>query len=156
MDGGGYYVGPSFQAGTDYDFTLPYTLSLYLHYFPGSLDDTYNGISEKGKYRSAIIALLIQKYLSGGYTKGWFLGGGLAVQKTKEDYVSDLDEIHDKKIIVVGAMRVGRIIHIMNKMFTIELNATGPHTGKVGPAPYFEQKKELLTQLSVGVRMILK
>ncbi len=156
MDAGGYYVGPSLQLGSDYLFNKQLVFTFYIHYFPKQINAKYSdGTFEKGKYRSAIAALLVQRNFYKMENKGLFLAGGMAIQRTSDDYISTFDEEHLKRTIAVLAMRLGYAFPFKKKPFTIEFNATGPHIGKKGPAPYYEQTIEILTQLSLGLRIIL-
>ncbi len=154
MDGAGYYVGPSFQAGTDYSLEERSLITAYLHYFPGSVNDTYDAVKEKGKYHSAVLAALYQRQLSKKENRGLFIGLGIAAQSTKEDYVSDVQEIHTKRTILVGAMRFGYAFPFAKKKLTAELNALGPHKSSGQDGPYYYTVTELLTQLSFGVRLV--
>ena len=84
MDAGGYFVGPSFLAGTDYRLKNKISASAYLHYFSARLNDTYlDGTVEKGKYKSLITAILLQTQLSKNDNKGFRGGIGIAFHSTK-------------------------------------------------------------------------
>ena len=150
-----YYAGPSYQLGTDYTLKKGWALSLYGHYFPESADvKNSDGSSEKGKYRSAAIVLLVQKKFLPRKPGGWFLGGGIAGHKYTDDYVSSSFETHDSYKIITLSTRVGYIFQAGDHALTFELNAIGPHIGETGPPPYYEQLIEILTQLSFGIRYI--
>lgn len=153
MDGGGYYVGPSIQAGTDYAWKKRLTLSTYFHYFPEGINTSKFGYRERGKYRSAILAFLIQTPLAKNEKKGLFLAGGIALQRTTEDYTSPYEEIHTKRIIPVAAMRFGYRIPAGTRSIAIEINAVGPHKSSGSDGPFEYTVTEILTQLSFGVRI---
>ncbi|MEO7266353.1 MAG: hypothetical protein ABIW38_15660 [Ferruginibacter sp.] len=155
MDGGGYYAGPSFQIGTDYSLKKKNSLVTYFHYFPKKLNNSFsNGTYEYGKYRSATLALLVQVRLSKKEKKGMLLAGGAALQRTSENYLSDIEVINSKRLILVAALRIGHLFPIGNKILSLELNALGPHQSSMDTAPYISQSIELLTQLSFGARVI--
>lgn len=156
MDAAGYYVGPSFQLGTDYRLKKQLALSFYLHYFPEGTDIKYDdGSFEKGKYRSTTMALLLQKHVSKNENKGWFLAAGMAFQRSTDDYKTDLFEEHLNRSIVIAAIRFGYAFPLKKNTLLVELNGTGPYIGKTGPAPYYEKLIEVLTQLSLGLRWVL-
>jgi hypothetical protein len=155
MDAGGYFVAPSFMAGADYLLRDKISASSYVHVFRGRLYDVYpDGSIDKGKYQSYILALLIQRHLSKSPTKGMDLAGGAAVQRTINDYIINNEAGIEKRTILVAAVRVGYKFPVKQRNLTVELNAVGPHIGKVGPPPYYEQVIEILTQLSFGFRFI--
>jgi len=155
MDAGGYYVGPSFMAGTDYQLKQGYSLSSYFHLFHDRLYDVYpDGSIDKGNYQSYILALLLEKHLSHKPKRGMQVAGGIAVQRTIEDYISYNVPGYEKRTILVAALRLGYRFPFKHRSFTVELNAVGPHIGKVGPPPYYPQTIEILTQLSLGTRFL--
>src|SRR5690349_10784847 len=86
-DAGAYFIGPSLMVGADYPVRDHLRVSSYVHCFWDRLYDTYpDGTYDKGKYQSYILALLLEKHLSRSDEKGLFVAGGLAVQRTIEDY----------------------------------------------------------------------
>jgi hypothetical protein len=98
--------------------------------------------------------VLIQKQLSRTKKNGWLVAIGMALQKTREDFVSTYVDINSKRTIAVPALRFGYAFSSSpgRNAFIVEINGTGPHAGKIGPAPYYGQVIEILTQLSIGVR----
>lgn len=155
MDGGGYYVGPSFQIGTDYSLKNRNSLVAYLHYFSKKLDNTWSdGSFEHGKYKSAAATILFQVQLSNKEKRGMLLAAGAALQKTSENYKSDIEEIHSKRVILVAALRIAHLFPISSKTLSVELNALGPHKRTEGTEPYITEITEVLTQLSLGARLI--
>lgn len=155
MDAGGYYVGPSVQAGTDYQLKKRLALSAYFHYFPEGINTSKFGFPERGKYRSAILAVLIQTHLAKNERKGMFIAGGFAMQRTTEDYTSPYEEIHTKRVIPVAAFRIGYRIPAGMQNLAIEFNAVGPHHSTETDPPFVYSVTEILTQLSFGVRLVL-
>lgn len=131
------------------------SLVSYFHFFPGKLNITNSDSSfEHGKYTSATLAILFQVRFSERETKGMFLAGGAALQKTSENYVSNIEEIHLKRLIMVAALRIGHLFPVGSKTLSVEFNALGPHKSTTGTPPYTTQLKEILTQLSFGARII--
>ena len=155
MNGDGFYVGPSYQAGTDYQLEKKVVLSFYAHYFPCKVNDIFDGLSESGKYKSLTTALLLQTHLSKKTGKGIFAGLGLAFQRVSENYErEDFYKEHYKENMLVGAFRFGYLFSFSGYGLAIELNGTGPHTTKDRDTGDIE-KIQLLTQLSLGARFIL-
>jgi hypothetical protein len=155
MDAEGYYVGPSGQLGVDYQLKKRTVLCLYLHYFPKHTDVKYSdGTFEKGKYRSLTGAVLIQKNFYDLKRRGMLVAAGVAIQKTSDDYNSSYYQETLKRTIAVFTIKLGYSFSIKKEAVAVELNAVGPHVGKKGPPPYFEQTIEILTQLSLGARLI--
>lgn len=155
MDAGGYFVGPSVMVGTDYLVGEKLALSTYFHLFADKLDDTFpDGSFQKGEYRSYILAFMLQKQLAKSYAKGLNVAGGFALQRTTDEYITSFDEGSEKLNMVVAAFRFGYKFPIKKIALNVEINAVGPYVSKVGPAPYYEQNIKLLTQLSLGTRVI--
>jgi len=155
MDAEGYYVGPSGQIGINYRLKKRINLSSYLHYFPKKVEINYtDGTFENGKYKSIIAALLFETNFFRSNNRGLLLAGGLAVHSTTDNYTSSFYDEYTKRTIVVGAIRIGYSLPIKARAITFELNAVGPYIGNTGPPPYFEQLVEILTQLSLGTRII--
>ena len=155
MDAEGYYVGPSAQIGINYQLKKRFVLSSYFHYFPKRVDKRYrDGSFEHGRYRSMIAALLAETNYFKKNNRGILLAGGIAVQHTYDNYTSTYYDQYIKRTILVAALRVGYSLPAWKESIISELNATGPHIGKKGPAPYYEQIIEILTQLSLGMRLV--
>jgi hypothetical protein len=155
MDGGAYFIAPSLMVGADYLLRDKFSACSYFHAFKGRLYDVYpNGSIDQGKYQSYLLAILLQRHLSQSIKKGMFLAGGAAMQRTINDYIIDNVAGVEKRMILVGALRVGYKFPIKQKSLTVELNGVGPYIGKVGPPPDNAQTIEVLTQLSLGSRFI--
>ncbi|HEY1870928.1 MAG TPA: hypothetical protein VGG71_07715, partial [Chitinophagaceae bacterium] len=86
--------------------------------------------------------------------RGVILAGGLAVHSTSDNFTSTFYDEYEKRTIVVAAIRIGYSLPVKRRSIAFELNAVGPYIGKTGPPPYFEQTIEILTQLSLGIRLI--
>lgn len=156
MDAGGSFLGPSVQAGADYIIKKRLSLSSYLHYFPDGINRKYSdGSFDRGKYRSLTMAALIQRALSENSMKGFFLAGGLALQKMKVDVLSNWGNWHENRTILTLAFRFSYQINLKNNSIAIEINGTGPYKSKEGDPPNVVRTTELLTQLSLGLRLIL-
>ena len=155
MDAEGYYVGPSSQIGISYRIKKRFSLSSYLQYFPKKVERNYSdGTFENGKYKSIVGSLLFETNFFRTKNKGLILAGGLAVHSTTDDFTSTFDDIHEKRTIIVASIRIGYSLPVKKRSIAFELNAVGPYIGKTGPPPYFEQLIEILTQLSLGMRLI--
>jgi hypothetical protein len=155
MDAEGYYVGPSLQIGISYRLKERLSLSSYLHYFPRRVEEHYtDGTFENGIYKSIVASLLIETNFFRTNNRGIILAGGLAVHSTTDNYTSTFYDEYLKRTIIVGAIRIGYALPVKNKSIAFELNAVGPYIGKKGPPPYFDQAIEILTQLSLGIRLI--
>jgi len=77
-----YYLGPSFQAGVDFNFTRHLALSTYIHYFYVSVNKKdISGITEIGRFKTFTSAILIQADAGAGWYKGFFIAGGIALQQ---------------------------------------------------------------------------
>lgn len=155
MDAEGYYVGPSPQIGISYRLKKRFSLSSYLQYFPRRVEKNYSdGSFENGKYKSIVAALLLETNFFRRNNRGVMLAGGLAVHSTEDNYTSTFYDQYLKRTIIVAAIRIGFSLPVKKKSIAFELNAVGPYIGKTGPPPYFEQTIEILTQLSLGMRLI--
>ena len=155
MDAGGYFVGPSFLAGTDYRLKNKISASAYIQYFQARLNDTYlDGTVEKGKYKSLITAILLQTQLSKNDNKGFRGGIGIAFHSTKTQSEINFDTTTTKRNIFTAAFRLGYYFSLGRKKIVIELDAVGPHKYSEGTPPYQTDVTELLTQLSLGVKYV--
>ncbi len=76
------------------------------------------------------------------------------MQKTFENYISSNVEIHTDRIIPVAAMRFGYLFPLGRKKMTVEINALGPHKNRLSTTSYTTKEVEILTQLSLGIRVI--
>ena len=154
MNSDGFYMGPSYQVGTDYSLQNKTSLSLYIHYFPKKVNDVYDGLAESGKYKSVTAALLLQKHLSKKTGKGLFAGLGLAFQRASDDYEREgFYEEHYKRNMVVGVFRFGYLFSFNWYNLALELYGTGPHSVNNNNSGYADEV-QLLTQLSLGIRFI--
>ena len=155
MDGGGYYLGISGNIGVDYYIKKKVSIGTSIFYFPSKIDTKYpDGGFEKGKYRSSILALLIQFQLSKKQNKGFNLGSGIAIQRTTNKYENELTSENTKRLILVIPIRVGYRLPVGSKSICFELNAVGPHFSNSSSSGYYSQTLELLTQLSIGTRFV--
>lgn len=155
MDAGGYFWGPSILAGTDYRLNGKASVSSYVQYFFARLNDSYpDGSVEKGKYNSFTAAALIQTNLSQNQNSGLRGGIGMAFQKATTR--SEINNVRDttKRNIFTAAFRLGYYMSLDPGMIIIEFDATGPHNYTEGAPPYQTEVKELLTQLSLGVKFV--
>jgi hypothetical protein len=155
MDAGGYFVGPSFLAGTDYRLKNKISVSSYVQYFSARLNDTYlDGTVEKGKYKSLIAAILLQSQLSKNDNKGFRGGIGIAFHTTKTHSEINYDTTTTKRNIFTAAFRLGYYFPLGRKTMVVELDAVGPYKYSEGTPPYQTDVTELLTQLSLGIKYI--
>src|SRR6266542_6583742 len=148
-----YYVGPSFQLGTDFRIKNNFFISGYLLYFPRNVDRTNSdGTFEKGNYRSTTATLLMEARLGKKTNKKTFVGIGIAFQKSKDDFVSSWNELHNKRKIFIPAIRMGHIFFVWKRNLSIELNATGPCSYQLQENGFTSDVLEVLTQVSLGTR----
>ena len=170
MDAGAYFLGPSLQIGTDYTYTTyyyklhenypykrQYFFTAYLHCFlDKNAVKSDNAPVVNGKYSSFTIALLVQTHLSKNEHQGWFVAGGMALQRTSAEHQFTFYDDRLKRIIATAAMRTGYKFAAKKNEIAIEINATGPHFSTEKNPPYNDtQVLEVLTQLSLGARFIL-
>jgi hypothetical protein len=148
-----FYLGPSFQVGTDFVISKKSALTSYLHFFPKKVNNSYtDGSFEKGKYRSLTAALLFEGRLGRTSNKGTYLAGGLAFQSLKDDFSSNTNMWNMERNIIVPAIRIGYAFPFKVNKVTIELNATGPSNYKIDDNPFTGEIIEILTQISIGTR----
>ena len=146
-----FYIGPSFQAGTDFFMSKRILLSAYIHYFGKKVKNAdASGFFEDGKFKTITGTLLIQANIARNLKRSFFIGLGAAVQGWRDNYSSSYGSWDDKRTTVTPAMRIGYFFPIGNNKITVELNGTGPYTS--GNA--ISYSIEILTQLSFGVRYI--
>jgi hypothetical protein len=151
-DAGMYYIGPSFQAGTDFYLKKKLLLSAYFHYFRDELHTSdVNGFFEDGKYRTMTGALLIQTNTAKKRTdKSFFLAAGISIQNRVDTANTSYDHWNDRRTTLTPAMRLGYFFPVRKRRLSVELNATGPYR-------YGDETSsvlEILTQLSFGCRFI--
>ena len=146
-----FYVGPSFQAGTDFMLTKRVLLSTYIHYFGKKVNNAgANGFFENGKFKTIPGTVLIQVNTARNLNRSFFIGLGAAVQRWRDNYSSSFDSWDDKRTTITPAMRLGYFLPVGNNKISVELNGTGPY--KSGDAASYSI--EILTQISFGVRYI--
>jgi hypothetical protein len=149
-----FYLGPSFQLGTDFVINKKSAITGYVHYFPKKVNNSYtDGSFQKGKYRSVTAALLFEGRLGRTPNKGSFLAGGLAFQSFKDDFSSNSAMWNIQRNIIVPAIRIGYAFPFKVNKVTIEINATGPSKYKIDDNPFTGEIIEILTQLSIGTRL---
>jgi hypothetical protein len=131
-----FYLGPSFQLGTDFVISKKSALTSYVHYFPKKVNNLYTDRSfEKGKHRSLTAALLFEGRFGKTPNKGSYLAGGLAFQSLKDDFSSNSARWNIERNIIVPAVRIGYAFPFKVNRVTIEINATGPSTYKIDNNP---------------------
>jgi hypothetical protein len=146
------YVGPSAQLGLDYRPLRHLGLSAYAHYFRRRFDRNFANEFEEGKFDCLTGALLLEVRLGRQpERRGFFAGGGLALQYLKDDYHSYWARIYqERKRNVLPALRLGYAFPLGRHQLTAELNATGPYN----EATEYGSYTELITQLSLGTRLV--
>ncbi|GAB2947791.1 hypothetical protein GCM10027048_10970 [Hymenobacter coalescens] len=146
------YVGPSVQIGADYRPLRRLGLSTYVHYFRRRFDRNFANEFEEGKFDCLTGAALLELRLGRQpERRGLFVGAGVALQYLKDDYHSYWARVYTlRKHDVLPALRLGYAFPLGRHQLTAELNATGPyHEGDE-----YSSYTELLTQLSVGTRLV--
>jgi hypothetical protein len=148
-----YYLGPSIQAGMDVDIKPNFGLSSYLHFFPRKFNRSYpDGRFEKGDYKAFTAALLLESR-PGRFSSGFSMAGGLAFQHLNDSFSSDFTNWKRERNILVAALRIGYAFPIKNQRLSIDLNATGPSFYNYEDNGFSNQVIEILTQLSLGMRV---
>ena len=151
-----FYIGPSFQAGVDYQLKKRIVLSGYLHYFTKRVNTIeYGGIFRNGKFKTFTGALLFQGNISKSLTKSFFLAAGIALQRWRDKYNSSYDSWDDKRTTLIPAFRLGYFFPMDQHKLTIELNGTGPYGYSYSNDISAGSVLEILTQISLGMRFIL-
>ncbi len=147
-----YYVGASLQAGVDFNPTPRLAFSAYIHYFHASTDNKPDGgISETGRFRTFTSAVLIQLHAGPGWYKGFFLGGGVALQQYADRFRGPIGDYDISRTTVTPAIRTGYIFPAGLHAIAIEFNGTGPYSYSDG---YTGIVTEVFTQVSLGARFI--
>ncbi len=151
-DAGMYYIGPSFQAGTDFYIRERLLLSTFFQYFQDKLHTTGpGGFFEDGKYRTLTAALLIQANTSKKTTgRSFFMAAGMAVQNRVDTANTSYDHWNDRRTTLTPAFRFGYFFTLNRHKLSIEINGTGPYS-------YGDENSgviEILTQVSLGCRYI--
>jgi hypothetical protein len=145
------FIGPSFQAGVDFQLKRRVVLSAYLHYFHKKINNVWDGGGyENGRFKTITGTILCQANSSRNPNKSFFIAGGVAIQRWMQLYNSDYNSWDDKRTTVVPAARLGYFFPIGDNKITVELNATGPYS--YGDAN--SSVLEILTQVSFGFRYI--
>jgi hypothetical protein len=147
-----YYIGPSFQAGLDFNLTQRLAFSTYIHYFHASADRRDNtGLTEKGRFRTFTSAFLVQMHAGAGWYKGLFVAVGVALQQWADRFEGILGSYDDARTTVTPAIRMGYVFPAGLRAIAIEFNGTGPHSYSDGA---YGTITEIFTQVSLGVRFI--
>ncbi|MEX6687590.1 hypothetical protein QTN47_08815 [Danxiaibacter flavus] len=128
-----------------------------MNYFTARMNSNEDDISlEYGKLRIFTCAFLAQTEFSKKLNhSGLFAAAGVALQKKTEDYLSQTSNDHLNKIYPTLAIRTGYMLPVHNALLSIEVNATGPYVTSNNDEEFgFYQQLEVVTQLSLGVRLI--
>jgi hypothetical protein len=105
-----YHGGPSFQAGLDFNLKPKLAFSTYIHYFHASANLVDNtGLTEKGRFRTFTSAFLVQIHAGSGWYKGFFIGGGVALQQWADRFKGNFGSYDDTRTTVTPAIRMGYI-----------------------------------------------
>lgn len=147
-----YYIGPSFQVGTDYYLKKRLLLSGYGHYYAKIVDRLNRDNSfEKGKFKTITGCILLQFNVSRNLNRSFFFAGGMSIQRWADNFKSSWNVWDIKRTTVLPAVRLGYFFPVYRFKLALELNGTGPYS-------YHEDNSdmlEILTQISVGLRLIL-
>jgi len=150
-----YYIGPSFQAGVDFQFRPKIILSAYFQYFNKKTDKVeFGGDFEHGRFRTLTGALLIQGNTGKRQDKSFFIAGGVALQRWHDKFSSNYDSWDDKRTTYIPAFRIGYFFPLEQTKITIELNGTGPYFYSEDNYISSVSVTEILTQVSLGMRLI--
>ena len=147
-----YYLGPSFQVGSDYRFTERWGLSAYVHSYRNRVDEEDDYHYEKGKFNCFTGALLLEFHAGRQMSRGMFFAGGVAVQRVKDVFDASWGaHWNDERTGPIPAIRFGYAFPLRKThCITAEINATGPYQERYG----YSGSTELITQLSLGTRLI--
>lgn len=147
-----YYLGPSFQVGLDYNLTPRLALSTYIHYFYTGVNNTDNtGLTEIGRFKTFTSAFLFQIHAGPGWYKGFFVAGGVALQKYTDRFSGGLGSYNEVRTTFTPAIRIGYIFPAGLRGIAIEFNGTGPYSYSDGTNGTVT---EFFTQVSLGGRFI--
>jgi hypothetical protein len=147
-----FYIGPSFQLGTDLQLKKRFLVSSYIHYFGKKVNNVeYGGYFENGKLNILTIAALAQLNTSRNLRRSFFIAGGIAFQYWHDRYKNNFSDWDNERNTLLPAIRFGYFFPSGKNRITIELNATGPYS-------YGDDNSsvtEILTQFSfLGCRFI--
>lgn len=146
-----FYIGPSLQAGTDFQLKKRLVLSGYVHYFSKKIDNAKSGgFFEHGRFKTITGELLVQGNTSKNLNRSFFLAGGVALQYWHDRYSNSFDNWDNERTTLIPAIRFGYFFPLNKQKITIEINATGPYSYKDGSSSVIE----ILTQISLGCRFI--
>jgi hypothetical protein len=147
-----FYLGPSFQIGTDFQLKRKILLTSYFHYYSKKIKNNYNNsFSENGKFKTFTGAVLCQINPGKNLRRSFFIAGGVAIQSWRDIYASGNTAWDEKRITILPAMRLGYFFPAGWHKLAVELNWTGPYSYSDGTTDAIE----IATQLSLGVRFIL-
>ena len=145
-----YYLGPSFEVGSDVTLTKHLALGTYFHYFYVGVNNRTDGLIEKGRLRTFTWALLLQLNAGAGWYKGFFIGFGLALQRYADRFQGPFGSWNDKRSTATLAIRTGYTFAAGFHAIAIEFNGIGPYTYSDG----YGTITEIFTQVSFGGRFI--
>ena len=145
-----YYLGPSFEAGSDITFTNHLALGTYFHYFYVGVNNRTDGLIEKGRLRTFTWVVLLQLNAGAGWYKGFFVGLGLALQRYADRFQGPFGSWNDKRSTATLAIRTGYTFTAGLHAIAIEFNGIGPYTYSDG----YGTITEIFTQVSFGGRFI--
>ncbi len=147
-----YYLGPSFQAGVDYNLTKHIALSSYIHYFHIGVNKKDNsGVVEIGKFKTFTSVFLIQMQTGPGWYKGFFIGIGIALQQFVDRFQGINGNFDNTRTTLTAAIRSGYIFPAGLHAIAIEFNGTGPYSYSNG---FNGTYTEVFTQVSLGLRFV--
>ncbi|MGY2131970.1 hypothetical protein ACW9KT_07065 [Hymenobacter sp. HD11105] len=146
-----YYLGPSFQLGTDYYFNDRLGLTGYVHSYRRGITNTDPADYEKGHFHCLTGAVLFELRPGKKALQGLFLAGGLAVQQVDSEFDSSWAYWDERRTNVLPVIRIGYAFPLLQRhLITVEINATGPYQER----KYLSTYTEIITQLSLGTRII--
>ncbi|MCU0335995.1 MAG: hypothetical protein MUF62_13305 [Chitinophagaceae bacterium] len=148
------HIGPSPQVGVDYRFSSRLSLSTYAQYFGSTYRSTGSFGSSSARYRSFIVASLLDVNFYRRPNRGFAMAFGPAFHTSTETYTGPGDNTPWRRSYVTAAGRFGYAIPVAKQFISIELNIIGPWSSKVGQAPFFSQSIDILSQLSLGGRWV--
>ena len=138
------------------EFKKRVLLSSYIHYFIKKVSNAeYGGFLEKAKFKTFTATLLIQANTGKSPTKSFFIAGGAALQRWRDNYSNNYDSWDDKRTTLIPAFRLGYFFSLDKHKMAVELNGTGPYSYAYTNDISSGRVIEILTQLSLGVRFIL-
>lgn len=151
------HIGPSPQLGIDYRFTSRLALSNYVQYFGSSYKSNTAGLPDlnsSARYRSVVAEVLLDINFHRAPSRGFSVAAGPAFHTSTETYTGPGDNTPWRRNYLTASARLAFALPAGKQGLSIELNLVGPWQSKTGPAPFYTQSTDILSQLSLGGRWL--